>query len=243
MRPLTGLIAAALLALVFSTTETKADVVTYSTFLYNNGFDTGGGSGISGGSYNDIANDSLAAEFIPTVSGNLTTINVPVFSAALSFLPATPAPDNHFQLNLYANSATGGPNTFLSLASGVITAPTIGTIETFTNSGPTVDLQAGQAYWLALSPTEADTFGAWCFSSPTIGSTLPQLYSSDGGVTYGTEPDGIATGGSELAFSVDVAAAPEPASCTFMFGDLAAFALLTFWYRRSESMRDLLAKR
>jgi hypothetical protein len=217
-----------LLASVLCVTEAKAQIA-YSTLLPGNAFDTGAGAGIEGATYPGPDPESIAAAFVPTVSGNLSSIDVAVWSQKLSFLPTIP--DNHFQLNLFANSLDGGPDTDIILASGIITAPTNGTLETFTYSGPSLDLMAGQTYWLALSPSQSDTFGAWCWSSPTVISTLPVYFSTDGGSTYMAQFGGDPP----VAFSVDIETVPEPASYMLLLGGLVALGLLKFrfWQRRS----------
>ena len=217
-----------LLASILCVSDAKANIA-YSTLLPGNVFDTGGGDAIEGATYPGPNPESIADAFVPTVSGDLTIIDVAVTSQQLSFLPTIP--DNHFQLDLFANSSAGGPDTDIILASGIITAPTTGTLETFTYSGPSLDLIAGQTYWLALSPTQSDTFGAWCFSSPTVLSTLPIYFSTDGGSTYMAELGG----GPADAFSIDVEAVPEPESYMLLFGGLVALGLMKFRFCGSKS--------
>ena len=168
----------------------------------------GGGDYINGSNMSDLA---LAVSFVPTVSGNLASIDVGVEGYAATL-------DGNFNLVLYANNPSGGPLTTGLMTSTLLTDPNPNSgygspsIISSDYSGPLVSLSAGTTYWLALAPADSNTFEYLGLS--TLSITASVYDSFDGGETYESRYQGTTTG--LPAFQVNVSSVPEPSGLALL---------------------------
>ena len=156
-----------------------------------------------------------AASFVPTISGDLSSIEVGITAGGGTF-------DGNFTLSLMANNPSGGPDPTNVLATSPILTATVvfaltanSSLETFTYTGPAVALSAGTTYWLAASPGDTNSLVQWNFASTTSPSS--ELYQSinNGPYTAVSLPNGLGA----QAFEVDVIpGSPVPEPTTALFG-------------------------
>jgi hypothetical protein len=194
-------------------TSARADQVTFSTLG-------------PGGTYLDndvvpiynvtgVSNQDIANSFVPTISGDLSSISVAVALAG-------PPYDANFVLRLEANNPAGGPLFSAPLVTSPILTATLPldasdtALTTFTYTGPEISLTAGTTYWLDLAPADTNSVLYWDISNLPV---TTQVYSStDNDVSY---QHFVAEPPFQGAFQVNVTqpalpAVPEPT--TMLFG-------------------------
>ncbi len=179
--------------------------VAYTTLAPDGTYNQGSGWQASG--VNSYAGTyySTACSFVPTISGNLSSIDMGVTLGTR----LGPQSNGNFILSLATNNAGGGPLITSTLASGSLTA-TVGfgntnsALTTFNYTGPTLSLSTGVTYWLVITPVDDYTYAVWNASTISTPSTL--YYSTDGGNIYNDN------GSAATAFRVNVGAVPEPST-------------------------------
>jgi hypothetical protein len=201
--------------------------ITYTT-IASGTYETSEGITVSGSSseLGDLpaGYSSPAVSFVPTITGNLTSI-----SLGVGFISAA---DFSFTLNLDADNPGGGPLTTDILASGELTASSPfqssdSALVTFNYSGPAISLSTGETYWVVLAPYYADTNVAWADS---VLSTETSRYESTDGSTYSNAGNFVPP-----AYQVSVTPVPEPSACAiFVLGFLGMHFI-----RRSSKLDDM----
>jgi hypothetical protein len=150
-----------------------------------------------------------------------------------------PGLDSDVTVSIYSDSA-GLPGTLL-VDVNTESAPTFANwpLEPFSSSattfaqasGPAVTLTAGTAYWLVLSPGDANSFAVWAGGD---GITAPLPFSQSGGST--TPWSAPATINFELQVDGAASTTPEPSSLgLFAVGAFVLFGVChcrTFLWRR-----------
>jgi hypothetical protein len=197
------------------------------------------GSGISAGSYL-----AAAFEFTPTGTGTLTDAVVDIWKMTIMG-----GLDSDVTVSIYSDNA-GRPGTLL-VDINTESAPTFASwpVEPFSSiattftqaSGPAVTLTAGTAYWLVLSPGDANSVAVWAGGD---GITAPLPWSSQSGTS--TSP-WSAPSTVNFEFQVDSAASttPEPSSLgLFAVGVFVLFGVCHFrtFLGRREARSDCLRK-
>ena len=204
-------IASALLAGFYE--PVRADVA-YTT-LASDGTFNGGGNVIVGTSSPDFAGtyESLAGSFIPTINGNLSSIQVGI--------SAYPGDDGNFTLSLDSDNPSGGPLVAPSLTSANLVAVSsyydTSALTTFIYSGPTLSLAEGTTYWIVATPTDSQTEAVW--GTTKISTSSLGEYSTDG-TTYQNSFN-------KYGFQISVVATPDPSTWTMM---VAGTGLLLLWH-------------
>jgi len=192
------------LLLTFHVSPARA-AIAYST-ITSGTYETSEGITVSGSSAElgdlPVGYSSPAVSFVPSITGNLTSISLGVGCI-------TPA-DFNFTLNLDANNPSGGPLTTDILASAELAAPMLfggsdSALVTFNYSGPAIGLSTGETYWLVLTPDDADTNVAW---NDSVLSTETSRYESTDGSTYSNAGNFVPP-----AYQVSVTRVPEPSAC------------------------------
>ena len=153
---------------------------------------------------------SVAASFVPTTSGDLSSIEVGMteLSAGSDF--------GNFTLSLVADSG-GSPNISNVLATSPemttteVEFTTESALETWTYTGSTLALSAGTTYWLVAAPWDANTHSFWNTASTTSStSTTDDLVNGAVSDTTTKAPE---------AFVVNVIPTPPvPEPTTALFG-------------------------
>lgn len=149
---------------------------------------------------------SVACSFSPTISGNLSSVQLPVEQNT-----SASGASNNFTVSLDGDNGGNGPLTTEVLAFGTLTATTpegSGDLTTFNYTGASLTLSAGVTYWIVVSPADSNTFVLW---DGTLGGTPTTYYSNDDGFTYVPESTNVA-----CAFQVNASPVPEPSTWAFM---------------------------
>jgi hypothetical protein len=180
-------------------TPSRSQVV-YSTLASNGTYNDSSYLAICGASSGVGVYESAAYPFVPSISGDLSSIDLGVYNLSTNNV------DGNFVLNLDANNPSGGPLTTDVLTSAYLTSPSEESdslLTTFTYEGPSLNLVQGTTYWLVLSPLDSTSDVGWGGAVPF--STTTAYFSHNSGVSYSSASEG------EVAFRInDAAAVPEP---------------------------------
>ncbi len=176
------------------TVSAFADVA-YSSFSSTNSFNTGAGWSIGGSS-----EQVIAFQFTSAASGVLASVEYASFGLLAGDI----------NILLYKDNADTIGDQIIGWGKSVVPGPS--TIETLTNSFPSVSLTAGAKYWLELRGVSNGVYTAWNENDQGLNSNA--YYWNSGGSGYTT----LATS----AFRVNTV--PEPASMAAL--GLGALALV-----------------
>jgi PEP-CTERM motif len=206
----------AILALLFGVRRASADIILYTTFGPGSGpgqayVDTA--YGVNGS--NSVSNiyEAIAAPFMPTSTGILTSVTVPL-------LPGNDGPANVILAS--ANGSGGGPGTILENLGSISTndfnpGPVVYTI----NSSIKPTLTAGTSYWVELVPSNQMASVGWCWADSQFIGNIDFLASPTGSWTQDANMKPIE------AFQINGVAVPEPSS--FVLLGLAAIVVFCCW--------------
>lgn len=188
----------------------------YNSFLPGNSYVCCGGSLVSGTAATNggqpVGLNLTAAAFTPTGNFNLTQIDVALYFANSG--------TNGFILSLNLDNI-GVPGSIIQSWSGLTAPPqSNGTSSIVQTVFPvsTVQLLAGQQYWIVASPAASDSFDIWAVNGSVSGPGGREARSTGAGWTvFNNSVNG-------LAFDVQGSPVPEPKTLS-LFG-LGLFAIL-----------------
>ena len=171
----------------------------------------------NGGLYTD------AGAFTPSYTTTLTEIDVPVFAE-----PGNGS-NSMFNLSLYSDSSGSPGATPIETWSDLTapSAPSAGTASLVTSVMPltTIDLLAGQQYWVVVGPAAANTFVLWN-TPPDLSVAYPFAYLDPNSVFGNTWIVPTPQAGQvSVAFEVQ-GTAPEPSTMLLLPAGFASLFLI-----------------